>query len=73
MIIDYVTGVSSAIYNKELSSKIGFKGILKKMIYLCIVAVAVIVDKTQIDHDKFNQTHNEFYYKIYYYCLVYFC
>ena len=31
---------------------------------------AVIVDKTQIDHDKFNQTHNELYYKIYYYCLI---
>lgn len=31
---------------------------------------AVVVDKTQINHDKFNQTHNEFYYKIYYYCLI---
>lgn len=31
---------------------------------------AVIVDKTKINHDKFNQTHNEFYYKMYYYCLI---
>ena len=25
MMIDYITGVASAIYNKKLSSKIGFK------------------------------------------------
>ncbi len=31
---------------------------------------AVIVDKTKIDHNKYNQTHNEFYYKMYYYCLI---
>ena len=29
MVIDYLTGFASAIYNKKLSSKIGFKGILK--------------------------------------------
>lgn len=44
--IDYITGLIAGFINKELSSKVGFKGILKKMIYLCIVAVAVIVDKT---------------------------
>ncbi len=31
---------------------------------------AVIVDKTKMNHEKFNQTHNEFYYKMYYYCLI---
>lgn len=31
---------------------------------------AIIVDKTKMNHDKFNQTHNEFYYKMYYYCLI---
>ena len=44
MIIDYVTGVSSAIYNKELSSKIGFKGIIKKFCYLLIIALSVVID-----------------------------
>jgi hypothetical protein len=31
---------------------------------------AVIVDKTKINHERFDQTHNDFYYKIYYYCLI---
>ena len=44
--IDYITGLIAGFINKELSSKVGFKGILKKIIYLCIVAVAVIVDRT---------------------------
>ena len=35
IVIDYLTGIASAIYNKELSSKIGLKGILKKFCYLC--------------------------------------
>lgn len=45
MAFDYVTGVISAIYNKKLSSKTGFKGILKKVLMLIIVCVAVLIDK----------------------------
>ena len=45
IIIDYLTGIASAIYNKELSSKIGFKGILKKFSYLLVVALSVVIDK----------------------------
>jgi len=44
MVLDYVSGVSSAIYNKKLSSKVGFKGILKKFIYLVVVALSVVID-----------------------------
>lgn len=44
MLVDYLTGIASAIYNKELSSKIGFKGILKKFSYLCVVALSVVID-----------------------------
>lgn len=44
MVIDYLTGIASAIYNKELSSKIGLKGILKKFSYLCVVALSVVID-----------------------------
>lgn len=44
MIVDYLTGIASAIYNKELSSKIGFKGIIKKFSYLCVVALSVVID-----------------------------
>ena len=44
IVIDYLTGIASAIYNKELSSKIGFKGIIKKFSYLLIVALSVVID-----------------------------
>ena len=30
IILDYISGIASAIYNKNLDSKIGLKGILKK-------------------------------------------
>ena len=38
MVIDYLTGVSAAIYRKELCSRTGYNGILKKAVILCIVA-----------------------------------
>ena len=30
---------------------------------------AIIVDKSQLRHSDFNQTHDEFYYKMYFHCL----
>lgn len=45
MALDYITGVISAIYNKELSSRIGAKGILKKVLMLCIIGLSVVVDR----------------------------
>lgn len=44
VIIDYLTGIASAIYNKELSSKTGFLGIIKKFSYFLIIALAVVID-----------------------------
>lgn len=43
MIIDYVTGVMANILN--LDSKVGFKGIAKKVMILALVAVGAQVDK----------------------------
>ncbi len=45
--IDYITGIMVAILNKELSSEVGFKGIFKKVLTFCLVAIAQIID-TQI-------------------------
>ena len=45
IILDYISGIASAIYNKNLDRKIGLKGILKKFMYLIIVCVSVIIDK----------------------------
>ena len=45
IVLDYVTGVFKAIYNKEINSTVGIKGIIKKVGYLIIVAIAVILDR----------------------------
>ena len=44
ILLDYVTGVCEAISNKKLNSIIGAKGIIKKIGYLIIVALAVQLD-----------------------------
>ncbi len=44
-ILDYVTGVAKAIYLKKLSSSVGFKGIIKKVVIFLIVGVSVIVQR----------------------------
>ncbi len=40
MAVDYITGVIKAIYNKKLSSEIGFKGLLKKTVLLAVVVLS---------------------------------
>lgn len=40
MVLDYIAGVIKAVYTKSLSSEIGFKGLLKKIAMLVIVALA---------------------------------
>ncbi len=44
MLIDYITGVGRAFITKKVNSSIGGKGIIKKAIYLCVIAVAVLLD-----------------------------
>lgn len=44
MLIDYITGVSRAFVSKKVNSSIGAKGIIKKVMYLCVVTVTVLLD-----------------------------
>ena len=44
MLLDYGTGVAKAWIHGSLSSKIGILGILKKVAYLVIVAVGMVID-----------------------------
>ena len=46
MSLDYLLGTMCGYKEQSLSSEIGFKGILKKVTILIIVAVGVTVDKT---------------------------
>ena len=45
VIIDYVTGIAAAAVKKELSSKKGFVGILKKFVIFAIVALSAAFDR----------------------------
>lgn len=49
VVLDYISGVLKAIYNKKLNSEIGLKGIVKKIGYFILVAVAVVLDRTMGD------------------------
>ena len=44
IIIDYISGLLQAIYNKKLNSKIGAKGITKKLGYILLVILASSID-----------------------------
>lgn len=43
VVLDYITGVLKAIANKNLSSEIGFKGLIRKIVIFIVVATAVII------------------------------
>lgn len=43
MAVDYISGIIKGIYNKKLSSDIGWHGLLKKGATLCVVALAHMV------------------------------
>lgn len=43
VVLDYITGIVKGIYNKELSSEVGYKGILKKITVFIVIATAYII------------------------------
>ena len=43
--IDYITGVINAGLQHGLSSQVGFKGLLKKIVIFMIVAVGTLIDR----------------------------
>lgn len=44
MLIDYITGMAGAAYTGEINSRVGVIGIVKKVCYLALVAVGIVVD-----------------------------
>lgn len=45
IVLDYISGMFKAFITKQVSSKVGFKGILKKVAILLVVMLAVLVDR----------------------------
>ncbi len=44
MALDYITGIICAVSTKTLSSETGFRGLVKKLVILVIIAVGHLVD-----------------------------
>ena len=61
IILDYVTGLIKAGITHTLSSEIGFKGILKKILILLIVALAHVVDNCVGSGDTWRNIAIVFY------------
>lgn len=60
--IDYVTGLMSAVLERKLSSRIGFKGIFKKMLILAFVGIGNVLDVHVLDHGSAIRTAVIFFY-----------
>jgi len=43
VIADYITGICAAIYEKKLDSRVGYMGILKKVVLMTIVALSHVI------------------------------
>ena len=60
--IDYVTGVMCAVSDKKLSSRVGFKGICRKILIFALVGVANLIDVQVIQTGSILRTAVVFFY-----------
>lgn len=60
--LDYLTGVIVAIIEKKLSSEIGFKGILKKVLIFVLVGIGNMVDVHLLKNGSAIRTAVIFFY-----------
>lgn len=44
-VLDYITGLIKGIYLKQLSSEVGYKGLLKKVFMFIVIAVSYEIQK----------------------------
>lgn len=44
IVLDYVSGVTAAFLNRQLSSRVGFSGLLKKVLILLLAALGALLD-----------------------------
>ncbi len=62
VIIDYITGLMCGILDKNLSSEVGFRGIFKKVLMFCLVAIGHIIDRSVIGGGSVIRTAVIFFY-----------
>jgi len=44
VVVDYLTGIMAAYVEKQLSSRVGFKGIAQKVFIFALVSIAHVLD-----------------------------
>ena len=62
VVVDYITGLMAAGLEKKLSSGVGFRGIFKKVVIFCLVAVGNIIDTYIIQNGRVLRTAVVFFY-----------
>ena len=62
VVIDYLTGITVAILEKRLSSGVGFRGIVKKVLIFSLVVVGHIIDSQLIQTGSAIRTAVIFFY-----------
>lgn len=62
VVIDYITGLMAAFFQKKLSSETGFKGICKKVTIFCLVGIGHILDAQVIGSGSVLRTAVIFFY-----------
>lgn len=61
-VIDYITGVMCAVVDKRLSSKVGFKGIFRKVLIFVMVGIGNLIDVQIIGNGSVFRTAVIFFY-----------
>ena len=62
VVVDYATGLMAAGLEKNLSSSVGFRGIFKKVVIFCLVAVGHMIDAHVIGNGSVLRTAVIFFY-----------
>ena len=62
VVADYITGVLCAIEDKQLSSKVGFKGIARKVLIFTLVGIGNILDTAVLKDGSAIRTAVIFFY-----------
>ena len=62
VVIDYITGVMCAVSDKTLSSKVGFRGICRKVLIFLLVGIANVLDVQVIGTGSVLRTAVVFFY-----------
>lgn len=62
VLIDYITGILCAIQDKKVSSKVGFRGITKKVLVFVLIGLANMLDVNILKSGAVLRTATIFFY-----------